>query len=117
AGLAPERMRRLGEIAERFSPLIRRNNFSVPRDLDAIFGPRHPLNVDLWRGGHLVRADTIYLDGDAVHPIVLQGRDTASPPASAADARLTQLIAARGPRGMTSLISDADGDLDQVLFF
>jgi hypothetical protein len=117
AGLAPDRMHRLLEIAERFSPIIRRNNFSVPRDLDAIFGPRHPLNVDLWSGGHLVHTDTIDLAGSASPPIALENRDSAPGAASAADTKLAQLIATRGPRGMQSLISDAEGDADQVLFF
>lgn len=116
AALAPERMHRLQEIAERFSPIIRRNNFAVPRDLDGIFGPHHPLNVDLWRAGHLVRSDTIDLGVGAV-PAIAPQRGNAIEVAHGTDALLRQLLAARGPRATMSLISDATGDVDQVLFF
>src|SRR5215212_12027544 len=43
-------------IAERFSPLVRRNNTSVPRDLDRALGGRMMLAVDTWTDGRLVRA-------------------------------------------------------------
>ncbi|MFN2564569.1 MAG: hypothetical protein ABR499_06095 [Gemmatimonadaceae bacterium] len=62
-GVDDERARRLLALGELFSPLLRRNNFSVPRDLDAVLGPRHTLHVDSWIGNRRVASDSIVLGG------------------------------------------------------
>ena len=43
-GVDDRRAARLLSIAERFSPILRRNNFSVPRDLDGTMGLVHTLS-------------------------------------------------------------------------
>src|SRR5690349_14749427 len=58
-GVDDRRAQRLLTLAERFSPILRRNNFSVPRDFRQILGPNFPLEVDSWRNGQLERSDTV----------------------------------------------------------
>src|SRR5690242_20996401 len=60
-GIDDRRAARLLLIAERFSPVMRRNNFSVPRDLDGTMGPVHTLSVDSWKRGTLVQSESIAL--------------------------------------------------------
>ncbi len=60
-GIDDARARQLLAIAELFSPLLRRNNFSVPRDLETVLGRRQTLYVDTWLGNRRVRSDSVEL--------------------------------------------------------
>jgi hypothetical protein len=60
-GIDDARATRLLEIAERFSPILRRNNFSVPRDFRTIEGMRLVMHADQWVDGKLYVADSVDL--------------------------------------------------------
>jgi hypothetical protein len=87
-GIDDTRARRLLVLAEQFSPLLRRNNFSVPRDLATILGPHPALHVDSWVGNHRIASDSIALgapadsgDGDALLHLMRQLHPRAPRPA------------------------------------
>ena len=60
-GIDDARGRRLLQLAERFSPIVRRNNFLVPRYHLDVVGTPPLLYIDTWRDGVRVRADTVNL--------------------------------------------------------
>lgn len=60
-GIDDIRADRLRAIAERFSPILRRNNFLVPRDVWWVLGDSAILHVDTWRDGVLTRSERIDL--------------------------------------------------------
>ena len=115
-GIDDRRAARLLYIAERFSPILRRNNFSVPRDLDGTMGLVHTLSVDSWRRGRLVQSESIALGHST------EGATLAGEPRDAVDAavrqrdleRLRQLVRERtAPRSAVP----AEGETEVVLFF
>ena len=115
-GIDDRRAAQLLFIAERFSPILRRNNFSVPRDLDGTMGLVHTLSVDSWRRGRLVQSESIALGHST------DGATLAGEPRDAVDAamhrrdleRLRQLVRDRSaPRPVVP----AEGETELVLFF
>ena len=58
-GVDDGRGRRLLQLAERFSPLMRRNNFSVPRDPVTVLGAGPLLHVDVWQDSRRVSSTAI----------------------------------------------------------
>jgi hypothetical protein len=60
-GIDDVRAQRLRRIAERFSPILRRNNFSAPRSFRDVVGDRPVLHIDRWSDGRRVRSDSILL--------------------------------------------------------
>ena len=60
-GIDDARARRLLQLAERFSPIVRRNNFLAPRYYLDVVGRPPLLYVDTWRDGVRVRTDTVNL--------------------------------------------------------
>lgn len=101
-GIDDARGERLRAIAERFSPILRRNNFSVPRQFDALPGGR-TLHIDRWINGTLAVTDSLSLDRAAVDPA--EGR------------RLRALIDSLGPgRTVARVVQPRQRD-ETVLFF
>ena len=115
-GVDDRRAARLLLIAERFSPILRRNNFIVPRDLDGTMGLVHTLSVDSWKRGKLVQSESIALGHST------DGATLAGEPRDSLDAafrhhdldRLRQLVRERNaPRSVVP----AEGETELVLFF
>jgi hypothetical protein len=100
-GIDDARARRLLALAEQFSPLVRRNNFSVPRDLEGILGTRPTLHVDSWRGNRRVRSDSVQLgtadDGD--------------------DNAMRELLRELSPRAARVPFVRPEGEIEKILFF
>jgi len=126
-GIDDRRAQRLLILAERFSPILRRNNFSVPRDFRQILGPNVPLEVDSWRNGQLERSDSVSIFGGG--PIdsaraIQAGRTqsgTAGEPltdarAAANDRQLLDLVRLTSPRVTHGGTDPAEGELERVLF-
>jgi hypothetical protein len=101
-GIDDGRARRLLFLAEQFSPLLRRNNFSVPRDLATVLGDHPLLHADSWTANHRVRSDSIEL-GTSIE----DGDDDA----------LLQLVRAHHPRAARPAFVPAEGEIEKVLFF
>lgn len=126
-GVDDIRGRRLLQLAERFSPIVRRNNFSVPRDFRDILGPVVPLEIDSWRNGRLERSDTIAIPNGRSQDSgrALQAGQTRAGAISeqAADSstllvdrKLLDLIHATSPNETQRGAEPAEGDVERVLF-
>jgi len=115
-GVDDRRAARLLQIAERFSPVLRRNNFSVPRDLDATMGPVHTLSVDSWRRGRLVRSESIAL-GHLSDVASLAGEPRDSVEAAIRRPELDRLRQLVRERSVPRLVVSPEGETEQVLFF
>jgi hypothetical protein len=116
-GIDDARGQRLLALAERFSPILRRNTPLEPHDVWTALGEGAVLHVDTWRDGVLVRADSIDLrPADAPEP---GGGATADGGGSAArgDAKLEALIREYHPRRSRPAYVAPDARADQVLFF
>ena len=108
---------RLLLIAERFSPILRRNNFSVPRDLDGTMGPVHTLSVDSWERGRLVRSESLAL-GRSTDGATLAGEPRGALAAAMRQRdvdRLRQLV--RAQTSSHRSVARAEGETELVLFF
>ena len=115
-GMDDRRAARLLFIAERFSPIMRRNNFSVPRDLDGTMGLVHTLSVDSWKRGRLVQSESIALGSSA------DGATLAGEPRDALDVALRQRDVERlrhlvRDRNAPRPVVPAEGETEHVLFF
>jgi len=117
-GVDDRRADRLRVIAERFSPVMRRNNFVVPRDLDATVGPMHLLHVDTWRRGRLTQSESIAL-GRGQSGAILAGavRDDSIHIQLFDSTRLRRLVEEFHPRVGRRSIERAEGEVEQVLYF
>jgi hypothetical protein len=60
-GIDDTRQQTLAAIARRFSPILRRNNFSFPRNFRRIHGQNDLLMIDTWQRGERIATDTICL--------------------------------------------------------
>ena len=60
-GVDDRRAARLLELAERFSPILRRNTYSVPEAFEATLGGRVVLHVDSWLDGKRIAVDSVDL--------------------------------------------------------
>jgi len=123
-GIDDARGERLLLLAERFSPLLRRNNTSVPRDLDRAFGGRFVLAADTWVDGRLARSDSV--DLDAIGPDAFYAADGRGPApgaggdgerALAADAMLRALVDELQPLHPAPRFAAPGGETERVLFF
>ncbi|MGQ0641901.1 MAG: hypothetical protein ACT4P6_14215 [Gemmatimonadaceae bacterium] len=96
-GIEDTRAAKLLAIATRFAPILRRNNFSVPRKFTAIDGWLPYLHVDRWRDGVLTRSDSINLSAQSLTPIGASA--VLAPPAPGArdDVALDALLRALTP--------------------
>ena len=64
-GIDDRRGAHLRLIADRFSPILRRNNFLVPREVWWVVGDRPVLQVDSWLDDRRVHADSIVIEARA----------------------------------------------------
>ena len=126
-GVDDARGRRLLQLAERFSPILRRNNFSVPRDFREILGRTLPLEIDSWRNGQLERSDTIVIpsgrspdSGKALQAGEARAGAVAEQVADStpllADRKLLNLVRETSPNATHLGAEPAEGDVERVLF-
>jgi hypothetical protein len=103
------RARRLLALAEHFSPIMRLNTVSVPRDPFAVVGTRPQLQVDTWANGVLVRSDSV--------DVVPLPRDSSFFMAQASrECTLESLVTELGPHRAVNAVRDPDQAIDRVLF-
>jgi hypothetical protein len=100
-GVDDARERRLLQLAEQFSPLMRRNNFSVPRDPITMLGTHPLLHVDTWQDSRRVRSDSVDLGAHGE----LKG-----------DARLGTLFREFDPRTRRVGFERPEGTPERILF-
>ncbi|MBI4409138.1 MAG: hypothetical protein HY561_05490, partial [Gemmatimonadetes bacterium] len=112
-GIDDARAARLLELAERFSPILRRNNFSVPRHFADVLGSPPLLHVDTWQDGRRVRSDTIALA--PTH--VALGFGAQDPTLADHDAALAALVQEFEPDRARPAVRSAEGEQEKVLFF
>lgn len=106
-GIDDARAAQLQALVGRFAPVLRPNNFSVPRDLDAIFGSSWTLNVDGWTSaGAPLSHDSIRISHLAPGGA---GADSTS-------AALHSLLKHMAPSRPRKAYASAEGDVDTVLF-
>ena len=106
-GVDDARAAQLQALVGRFAPVLRPNNFSVPRDLDAIFGSSWTLNVDGWTSaGAPLSRDSIRI---AQFAPGRAGADSTS-------ADLHSLLTHMAPSRPRKAYASAEGDVDTVLF-
>lgn len=109
-GIDDARAARLMRMAERFSPILRRNNFSVPRDWRQAMGKQVFLQVDTWVNGKLARADSIDLARPASAAVDVRGDSAAG------DSALAALLHATDPRRSLSAIASPTHEQEQILY-
>ncbi|MGQ0714633.1 MAG: hypothetical protein ACT4PJ_13000 [Gemmatimonadaceae bacterium] len=114
-GIDDARARLLLSIAERFSPILRRNNnFQVPRHfLDLLAAPSW-LHLDVWQGGRRIASDSVALkpepppvSGDGGHGSGVRASD---------DEKLRALVSALHPTRPRTRVVPAGGRADTILF-
>ena len=115
-GIDDRRYHTLVALAERFSPILRPNNFSVPRDLEAIFGHRWTLAIDTWTtSGVPLSRDSLV----AITSLSGSDRDSSDGPGvlnAASDSALLALLTRMSPAAPRRSFASAEGDADTVLF-
>jgi hypothetical protein len=115
-GIDDRRARRLLALAQRFSPILRRNNFSRPVDFRDALGGRPVLRVDTWRARRLVRSDSVLLDDplrtarSMIDPELTAERDRT-------DSLLLALIEKLGPDARPARVVRPEHDDELVLYF
>ena len=105
---------RLLDIAERFSPILRRNNFSVPRDFRTIEGMRLVMRADTWIDGELRIADSVDLRCCRAAD---DGTGADSTGAAIDDAKLVALLRQFDPRHPEPRFQDAGPQSETILYF
>jgi hypothetical protein len=108
-GIDDGRAGRLLALAERFSPILRRNTQMVPREFEATLGDRVEIQVDSWREGERIASDRIDLGPPST--------GTAATGAAPDDDRLLALLRARLPDRVHAHVAQPRSSVDTVLYF
>ncbi len=110
-GIDDARAERLLQLATRFAPILRRNNFSAPRDFERSLGSAAWLQRDIWRGGRRERSDSIWFSGPRrLMPLVSQIDSAAQ------DQKLLDLVRMFSPSLPERRFVPAETDSQVVLF-
>lgn len=104
-GIDDARGRILQALVARFAPVMRPNNFSVPRDLESIFGEAWTVSVDRWASS----GTPLSRDSIRVVPNAQPGDDGGS-------AALHALLQRMSPSRPRDGFAPAEGSIDTVLF-
>ena len=114
-GIDDARGDRLLALSERFSPIIRPNNISVPREALDFAGRPALLYVDRWENAARVGSDSLYFGGSAN---VIQAGAAREPPVAPDRNRvlLRDLYRRHGPRVARPAIATPEVDSAEVLF-
>jgi hypothetical protein len=122
-GIDDRRGRRLLALGERFSPILRRNTYHVPRSFEDVLGERVNLYADTWREGELVASAALDLGPPLDEAtLVLEpalGDDGGPDRTRVApdDAELATLLRSFHPRRTVSNVVPPEGTLETVLYF
>lgn len=105
---------RLLALSERFSPIIRPNNISVPRAAFDFTGGAAMLHVDRWENAVRTGSDSLEIGG--TNSVTLAG--SAGEPSSAVTTRspLRELYRRHGPRASRPTIAAPEMDSAEVMF-
>ena len=119
-GIDDQQAEWLKDLAAHFAPILRRNNFSLPRDFRLAAGGKLRVTRDVFRGSKLVRTDTIEISAPGWPAASLkasgtQGNDEVDA-VEANDSALVRLLQASSPRGGELRHEPAEGDSTVVLF-
>ena len=98
-------------LAERFSPILRPNNVSVPRHPFDVMNGDPVMHVDRWLNGRLVSSDSLQLG------FGVRQADANAGGRAAVMRSLRELHDRHGPRGGGTRIAAAGRDADTVLFY
>ncbi len=112
-GIDDARARRLAALAERFSPILRRNNFSVPRAFESVLGDPPLLLVDTWSGARRVASRAIDLSPRA--PGTWDGAGVSS--GAVDDEALEALVRTHHPMKREARFADPQLVSNDILFF
>lgn len=104
-GMDDRRQLRLHAIAVRFSPILRRNNYSFPQDFKRAL-VKDELYVDTWRAGRLVKTDSIPLGWS----------QTTTSKTDVVDARLTEVLRQTDPLAPEPRFIRADQHDEQIMY-
>ena len=116
-GVDDLRSRRLLELAERFSPILRRNTHSVPEEFEAVLGDRVGLQVDSWSEGARVGSATIDLGPPRVQGATQEGAGAVpSPVVAPDDSSLLAVLRAKRPRQPHHRVVEPGPKLDTILY-
>jgi hypothetical protein len=107
-GIDDQREVVLHELAHRFSPILRRNNFSIPVDFKSVLGQGAVLHVDTWRAGGLIGSERI--------PLFRTHLAGAGMLAEAENPLLAALVAEFLPSRPESRFVHPEEDTERVLF-
>ena len=110
-GIDDERSARLHQLATRFAPILRRNNFSAPHDFETALGAGAWLQRDVWRGGRRERSDSIWFSGPLRIMPLAAAADSAEQ-----DRKLLELLRAFSPALPEVRYVPAETDSQVVLF-
>ena len=121
-GIDDARGARLLRLAERFSPIIRPNNISVPRHPFDVVGTPAVLHVDRWENAERVASDSLVMRGPQLvaqsgSSITQPPTPNASHPAPRTHRSLRDLYERHGPRAGRSPIATPELDAAEILFF
>ncbi|MEO7521608.1 MAG: hypothetical protein ABIW79_07310, partial [Gemmatimonas sp.] len=100
-GVDDRRARRLLAIAERFSPILRRNSFVVPRDVWWVVGDQPLLQLDRWSDDRLIDSSSFNMEARPSVTVPRSGAEDLHLP-TARDARLAALVKEFDPSRMES---------------
>src|SRR5688500_15323685 len=95
-GVDDRRAARLLQIAEHFSPILRRNTYSVPEAFEATVGDRVVMHVDSWLDGRKIASDVVDL-GPPLPPPSYTGTEVGPTQVAPDDGKLRALLLARDP--------------------
>ena len=110
-GIDDARSARLLQLAARFSPILRRNNFSAPHDFETALGTDAWLQRDVFRGGRRERSDSIWFSGPLRTMPLAATADSAEQ-----DKKLMELLRAYSPALPESRFVPPENDSLVVLF-
>jgi hypothetical protein len=115
-GIDDARGARLMQLAERFSPIIRPNNISVPRDPFDVIGQHAALHIDRWENAERVASDSLILSSS--HLVAQAGAPNTQHPSPSTDiSPLRRLYARHAPTAPRSPIATPELDAAEILFF
>lgn len=107
-GIDDTRAAHLLALADRFSPILRRNNFSGPRDFNSLFGEQGWIRIDHWKDEQLVHSDSVALGCPAAASVRTL--------ASGDDRKLVDLLQRFSPMAGDARFEPAEGRSEITLY-